>query len=538
MSFVNVALPSGAQEGLLLYGLDEFERWNFPWKVLEGRLEDLRRGRYLFLDQSAERRFGPFQVGEYREVQGQRMKIIGRTADALSFTTTPIAFADFRQAQSFNAEIMSGKAHYIVVRLATGADAEAVRAEIRRRLPFNDVYTGAEWAAHSRAYWVENTGLGINLSVTVFLGCLVGVVVVAQTLYTSTMEHLKEFGTVKAIGGSNADIYRILAVQAVIAACAGFLLGARPVVRLGVAGGEARAAAHHPTGFRRDRVRGHRGALPGGVAGVVPQGRVDRPGAGVPRLSGRGEDPVAVLEAVDVTKVFAEGRERVEVLKGVSLAIEPGEIVALEGPSGSGKTTLLSILGCILTPTSGTVVVDGEVVDAARPARLPAIRRRSIGFVFQQFNLFPALTALENVEYALNLKGLRDADARAEAERVIEAVGLADRRGFLPRDLSGGQKQRVAVARALAGRPAVLLADEPTANLDSHVGGQILDMFQRLAKQEGRAALIVTHDPKVRRIVDRVVQIRDGELFPVVDDEATYGLGRRAGEAHAEVRSA
>ncbi len=247
---------------------------------------------------------------------------------------------------------------------------------------------------------------------------------------------------------------------------------------------------------------------------------------------------MAVLEAVDVTKVFAEGRERVEVLKGVSLAIEPGEIVSLEGPSGSGKTTLLSILGCILTPTSGTVVVDGEVVDAARPARLPAIRRRSIGFVFQQFNLFPALTALENVEYALNLKGLRDADARAEAERVIEAVGLADRRGFLPRDLSGGQKQRVAVARALAGRPAVLLADEPTANLDSHVGGQILDMFQRLAKQEGRAALIVTHDPKVRRIVDRVVQIRDGELFPVVDDEATYGLGRRAGEAHAEVRSA
>lgn len=228
VSFVNVALPSGAQEGLLLYGLDGFERWSFPWKVLEGRLEDLRRGRYLFLDQSAERRFGPFAVGEYREVQGQRMKIIGRTADALSFTTTPIAFADYRQAQSFNSEIMAGKSHYVVVRLAPGADLETVRAEIRRRLPFNDVYTGPEWSAHSRSYWVENTGLGINLSVTVFLGCLVGVVVVAQTLYTSTMEHLKEFGTVKAIGGSNADIYRILVVQAVIAACAGFALGLGP----------------------------------------------------------------------------------------------------------------------------------------------------------------------------------------------------------------------------------------------------------------------------------------------------------------------
>jgi len=216
------------------------------------------------------------------------------------------------------------------------------------------------------------------------------------------------------------------------------------------------------------------------------------------------------IEATDVTKIFQEGRERVEVLKGVSLAIEPGEVVALEGPSGSGKTTFLSILGCILTATSGNLVIDGTRVDPRRPGDLPRIRKKSIGFVFQQFNLFPALSAQENVEYALNIKGVQGRAARAEAERILGVVGLGDRRGFLPRDLSGGQKQRVAVARALVGRPAVLLADEPTANLDSQVGTQVLELFRDLAKKEGRALLVVTHDPKVRGYADRVVSIRDG----------------------------
>jgi putative ABC transport system ATP-binding protein len=219
-----------------------------------------------------------------------------------------------------------------------------------------------------------------------------------------------------------------------------------------------------------------------------------------------------VLEVDSVVKVFEEGAQRVEVLRGISLDIAPGQVVALEGPSGSGKTTLLSIMGCILTPTAGTVTVGGEVADAERPRRLRDIRRRSIGFVFQQFNLFPALTARENVEYALNVKGVRGEDARSQAAFVLERVGLVDRMDFLPRDLSGGQKQRVAIARALAGSPRVLLADEPTANLDTTVGEQILDLFRDLARQESKGLVIVTHDPKVRRIADRVVGIRDGRL--------------------------
>jgi putative ABC transport system ATP-binding protein len=186
--------------------------------------------------------------------------------------------------------------------------------------------------------------------------------------------------------------------------------------------------------------------------------------------------------------------------------------VALEGPSGSGKTTLLSILGCLLTPTSGLVVVDGQTMDARRPERLREVRRRSIGFVFQQFNLFPALSASENVEYGLNLKGWRGPKARREADRMVAAVGLGDRKDFRPRDLSGGQRQRVAVARALAGPSAVILADEPTGNLDSESGRRMLALFRELSRSEGRGLLIVTHDPLVRAVADRVLTIRDGLL--------------------------
>jgi putative ABC transport system ATP-binding protein len=219
-----------------------------------------------------------------------------------------------------------------------------------------------------------------------------------------------------------------------------------------------------------------------------------------------------VLEVTEVVKTFQEGSQRVEVLKGVSMSVEPGEVVALEGPSGSGKTTLLSIMGCNLTPTSGRIRVAGEEARSDRPDSLREMRRRSIGFVFQQFNLFPALTAHENVEYALNVKGLRGRAAEEESRRALEKVGLGDRLAFLPRDLSGGQKQRVAIARAIAGSPRVLLADEPTANLDSAVGTEVLGLFRELAKSEGRGLVIVTHDPKVRNVADRVVGIRDGRL--------------------------
>ena len=224
--FGRVSLPSGANENAVIYALDDFRRWGLPWRLESGDPRDLRRGKYVILDNSATKRFGPFQVGDYREINGQRLKIIGRTREAKSFTTNPVAFMDYRVAQSLMRQELHNRTTYIVVKLVPGADAKAVADEIGRRLPYNDVRSRGEWATKSESYWTDSTGLGLNMMMTVFLGCVVGVVVVAQTLYTSTMEHIKEFATVKAIGGTNRDIYAILGKQAAIAAVAGFALGA------------------------------------------------------------------------------------------------------------------------------------------------------------------------------------------------------------------------------------------------------------------------------------------------------------------------
>jgi putative ABC transport system permease protein len=217
-----VALPTGAKESVIYYGLKDFTAWHFPWNIESGDPAELRRGRYVMLDKSAERRFGQFRAGDYREFQGRRLKIIGRTREALSFTTSPVAFLDYGLAQSLSPAELGGRTTFIVVRLEPGTDVAAVEREIRRRLPYNDVYRQAEWATRSRGYWIESTGLGLALFLTVTLGALVGVVIVAQTLYASTTEHLVEFGTVKALGGGNLTVHAIIAEQALFAAALGY----------------------------------------------------------------------------------------------------------------------------------------------------------------------------------------------------------------------------------------------------------------------------------------------------------------------------
>jgi putative ABC transport system permease protein len=225
IQFMNIRLPSGAEEGALVYGLEDFEYWNLPWAVAEGNVADLRRGQNLLMDRSAVLRYGPFQVGDQREILGRRFRIIGTTTGAASFTTAPIVFMDLRNAQDLSEQVQR-KTSYVLVKVAEGADPEQVAEQLRRVLPYNDVYTKAAWAAKSRSYWVRSTGLGMSMGVTVFLGVLVGIVIVGQTLYTSAVEHVKEFGTVKAMGGSNWDIYKILGEQALISAVVGFALGA------------------------------------------------------------------------------------------------------------------------------------------------------------------------------------------------------------------------------------------------------------------------------------------------------------------------
>lgn len=219
-----------------------------------------------------------------------------------------------------------------------------------------------------------------------------------------------------------------------------------------------------------------------------------------------------VVRTQGLSKVYKEGAGEFRALSDVDLEIYAGQLTLLMGPSGSGKTTLLSILGCILAPTSGRLELLGEDVTSFPEKMLPRIRRDTIGFVFQGFNLFPTLCALENVELVMDVRGVDRKSARLRAEELLREVGLQDRMRTFPADLSGGQKQRVAIARALAGDPPILLADEPTAALDSTSGRAVIELLQRLAHQHDRAVVMVTHDPRVLPYGDRILHLEDGRL--------------------------
>jgi len=228
------------------------------------------------------------------------------------------------------------------------------------------------------------------------------------------------------------------------------------------------------------------------------------------------------IETRGVTKQYVEGEASTLALAGVDLTVSRGEVVLLMGPSGSGKTTMLSIMGCILRPTSGQVILEGQDVTAMSEKDLPLMRLKHIGFVFQGFNLFPTLSVGENVELSLSLKGFRGREAKAEAHRLLDLVGIGNKYNSFPADISGGQKQRVAIARAVAGSPVAILADEPTAALDSHTGKSVVEMMARLAHQENRAVVIVTHDGRLADFADRIVWMEDGVLAQVPDKTADH----------------
>ncbi|WP_068817481.1 ABC transporter ATP-binding protein [Phormidesmis priestleyi] len=221
---------------------------------------------------------------------------------------------------------------------------------------------------------------------------------------------------------------------------------------------------------------------------------------------------VNAIVARGIEMIYQSGAERFRALKNIDLDVKRGDIQLLMGPSGSGKTTLLSILAGILTPTAGSVSLLGEEIFKLSGSKLAHFRLQNIGFIFQGFNLFPALTAIENVEVALNLKGIRKGAARQQALGLLDQVGLSQQAKRHPQDLSGGQKQRVAIARALAGNPRLIMADEPTAALDSHNGHAVIELLRNLAKEKGRTVLIVTHDPRIIDVADSVAYLEDGVL--------------------------
>lgn len=219
-----------------------------------------------------------------------------------------------------------------------------------------------------------------------------------------------------------------------------------------------------------------------------------------------------VLVAENVTKTFGKGPLAYQALRGVNFTADEGEVVFLAGPSGSGKTTLLSIMGCVLTASSGTVRIFDETVSGRRESELPHLRLTYIGFIFQGHNLIQSLTAVQNVVMLLTLRGWSRRDAVAEATLLLDRVGLGSKMHSLPNEMSGGQRQRVAIARAIAGAPPLLLADEPTSSLDAESGRVVTELLRDMARERGSTVVIVTHDNRIFHIADRIVHIEDGHI--------------------------
>ena len=219
-----------------------------------------------------------------------------------------------------------------------------------------------------------------------------------------------------------------------------------------------------------------------------------------------------VIEVTDVVQRLGKGAGQVQALRGVSLSLAGGQLTLLLGPSGSGKTTLLSVLGCMLTPTTGTVRVHGQSTSGARPGELAKLRREHIGFVFQSYRLFPTLTAVDNVRLALDVRGEPAEAAIARSKAALLIVGLSHKQSAYPSELSGGEQQRVAIARAIVGNPSAILADEPTGALDSENGFAVMTTLAQVAKDASRGVLVVTHDPRILPFADRIIHIEDGRI--------------------------
>src|SRR5438874_8053130 len=225
---------------------------------------------------------------------------------------------------------------------------------------------------------------------------------------------------------------------------------------------------------------------------------------------------MALVELRNVSKIYYLGGEEIRALDDVSLDIESGEFISIIGPSGSGKSTLMHILGCLDSPTKGTITLDGTMIQDASPGQLARIRNQKIGFVFQFFNLLPKLNVLQNVELPMIYSGVSVRERRERANAALKMVELENRSRHRPMQLSGGQQQRVAIARALVNNPKIVFADEPTGNLDSHTGETILTLFRKLS-QEGRTIALVTHDPDIASVTPRRIEIRDGKIARQVD---------------------
>ena len=504
IGFADWQLPSGEATPVFVVGSDLHDGLT-PWNLVAGTAQDLSAPGTVAVDKSYFSRLGVTGIGSTGKIRGETARVAAVTSGIRSFTTTPYVFTSLDQARGYMGLPESKTSHFLV-RLKPGTDKDRVRQDIDGAVGGIETLTPQQFRQRSRRFWLFGTGAGAALLGGAALGLIVGTVIVAQTIYSSTKDHLYEFATLRAIGSPNGYTYRVIMSQALLNAVIGFAAAAAigfavvvltassalPVVITARAAGRPFCFDHGDVHERR-----HRRSRAGGA---------DRSGYGDGAMTG------PIIEANGVRKILGGGVAQVEAVKGVDLTLQSGKLTMLMGPSGSGKTTLLSMIGCLLTPTAGSVRVCGQETTGLGAEALAQLRRRYIGFVFQSYHLFPTLTAAENVQLALDVRGERGAAAQTKSLAALQRVGIGPKHRSFPRELSNGEQQRVAIARAVVAAPAVLLADEPTAALDTVNGQAIMTILSAIAKEESGALLVVTHDARLTRFADETLYLKDGEL--------------------------
>ena len=497
--------PDSTIVNVVVIGSDEGETTLRPWNVVEGTATSISPNGVI-VDRTYAETLAVPGIGAVGELGGQRVKVEGLTNGIRSFTTSPYVFMSLSHAHSL-LSVPSDQANFYLVKLAPGASAAAVKQEMSSRLPGASIFTRQEILQRNLNYWLFGTGAGLRTA-----------------RRRGAWPHNRNgHRCTDALFEHEGPPWRVRHAQS-----AGLIIilhsqgypdaGGRkrdcrlrswcwPIARhrcvqqpIGAAGLD-----HAWTGgvlVRRNHGHVHDlGRL------IHPQSHENRSSHGVCAMK-----QAPILEARHIVKELGHGDGKVQAVKGVNLTLFPGEFTLLMGPSGSGKTTLLSILGCILSPTSGTLSVSGECATGRTAEELANIRRRHFGFIFQAYNLFPTLNALDNVKIALDVRGFSAAECKRRAEAALHAVGLDHRLNSYPGTLSGGEKQRVAIARAIASSPSIVLADEPTSALDTENGHAIMALLAKLAKDENRTILAVTHDPRTIAYADRVIEIEDGRI--------------------------
>jgi ABC-type lipoprotein export system ATPase subunit len=506
----------GFLQQITLLGVDDATLIGVTPRMVLGSVENLKQPDALIIDRAGFQFMWPGEKPTLRkviELNDHRAVIAGISDASAPFTTFPVVYTKYLSAMNYIGRTRK-QMSFVLVHARPAEDTHVLAQRITAETGLKAL-TWRDFAFATIGYYVKRTGIPVNFGITVALGFIVGAAVVGQTFYIFVLENLREFGSLKAMGVANRTILRMVLLQAMVVAGIGYAIG------IGL-------CALFFDLARLDQPSRFRGAMAGGrwngwrrlyhhrhrKSRQRPQGHGRRPRDRFPGGIGMTDESIAV-RCSGITKSFPAGDDVVEVLHGIDFEVPAGELTMLVGPSGCGKTTLISIIAGILSPTRGTVETCGRLITKLPDAEKVAFRRKAVGFVFQQYNLLPALTAAENAAIPLVAAGMPMAPAIREASATLERIGMGEHLSKPPNQLSGGQQQRVAIARAFVHAPGLIVCDEPTAALDAETGRSVFEILKEAALAADRAVIVVTHDTRIYRFADRIAAMEDRRIRSV-----------------------